>query len=90
MSTTAKKTLMDYVNPLLARARKVLRIVEVAVSLLLVDGPPTAKPAFALGLARNWDEGAWRRVALIAGQKPPSAETRREVLASLERMMVLS
>ena len=68
------------------RVEKVLRFVEAAV-MLLRDGKTllTAKQAFTF--ASHWDDDAWKRVAIIAGQKPPSEEAKKLVLASLARMI---
>lgn len=70
----------------LARARKVLRLVEAAAAL--TRGKPADFKAL-LRAARKWGAADWRSLALVAGQKPPSPRTRRGVLESLARMAAL-
>lgn len=74
----------------IARLKKTLRIVESCVAVLRGGGGTHGVRLDALGalrMAEKFDEDDWRRVAVIAGQKPPSDEAKREVLASLARMV---
>lgn len=69
-------------NPwmLLNRARKVGRIVLAIEELV----PPEHVPRSELpGVVERWDDAQWRRVAVFAGQNPPSDDAKADVLEML-------
>jgi hypothetical protein len=78
------------VNPFeqAARERKTARLVEVADRTATEGGLSPHDPAHAAGILGAWRNAPpvyWARLAVLAGCRPPSDETRAAVLAVFER-----
>jgi hypothetical protein len=68
-----------------ARMAKVTRIVrELDYQLRLAGGDPNHDPARVVAMLVGWPEQNWKKLAIVAGAKPPSDITKAAIIADYQ------